>query len=67
MVGLYPSAGFFQRVAVALALNRQPEEAVLWLRRACHVVSQAQCAALKVAWENQALTRVEIKAVPWPH
>lgn len=67
MVGLYPSAGFFQRVAVALALNRQPEEAVLWLHRACHVVSQAQCAALKVAWENQALTRVEIKAVPWPH
>ena len=35
VVSIYPSPGFFQRLATALAVNNQPQEAALWLRRLC--------------------------------
>ncbi len=63
----FPSAGNFQKMAAALASNGQPDEARSWLRKACKMVSDSQCAALKAAWEDQALHDPRIAAVPWPN
>ena len=61
----YPSTGGFHKLATALAMNQQPQEATLWLKRMCKIVSESQCAAVKVAWENQSLQNPTIAAVPW--
>jgi O-antigen ligase len=65
--GLYPSGIFIQRLATALALNHQPREAALWLRRLCEVGGELQCAAVKKAWVRQAHSSPEIAAVSWPN
>lgn len=63
----YPSTSGFHKLATALAMNRQPEEATLWLKRMCKIVSESQCAAVKAAWANQSLGNPDIAAVPWPN
>ena len=63
---LYPSAGFIQRTAVALAWNKRPQDAALWLRRLCHIAPQSQCDAVRAAWTKQAATDPLIAAIPWP-
>lgn len=63
----YPSAGFLQKYAATLAMNQQPDEAQLWLKRVCKIVSESQCAAVKAAWANQSLSNPLIAAVPWPN
>lgn len=67
VTGAYPSAGAFHKLAGALAMNQQPDEARLWLRRMCKMVDQAQCAAVKVAWANQSVQNADIAAVAWPN
>lgn len=62
----YPSAGFFQKYAAALAMNQRPEEAQLWLRKLCKMVTEAQCLAVRAAWENHARIEPLIAAVRWP-
>jgi len=63
----FPSTGGFHKLATALALNRQPIEAELWLRRMCKIVSAQQCDAVKTAWRDQSLKNPAIAAVPWPN
>jgi O-antigen ligase len=63
----YPSAGFFHKLAVALAINQRPGEAKLWLTKMCKIVSKSQCAAVKSAWTSQALVNPLVAAVPWPN
>lgn len=63
----YRSTGAFHKLATALAMNQQPDEAQLWLKRMCKIVSESQCAAVKVAWANQSLSNPNIAAVPWPN
>jgi O-antigen ligase len=62
---LYPSAGFSQKLATGLALNGQPAEALLWLKKACKVSSASQCSALKKGWAMQSLQNPPIAAVKW--
>lgn len=62
-----PSTGGFLKLATALAMNKQTEEALLWLKRVCKIVSESQCAAVKAAWARQSLTDPLIAAVPWPN
>lgn len=62
-----PSTGGFLKLATALAMNKQPEEAQLWLRRVCKIVTESQCAAVKAAWGQQSLANPAIAAVPWPN
>ena len=63
----YPGAGQFHKLAVALAMNQHPDEARLWLRKMCKLVSESQCAAVKSAWAHQSLDNSEMAAVPWPN
>jgi O-antigen ligase len=62
-----PSTGGFHKLAAALAMNKQPIEAQLWLRRACKIVSETQCEALRSAWAQQSLSNSDIAAVSWPN
>jgi len=61
-----PSGGSLLKLASALAMNRQTEEAQMWLKKLCKFVSVSQCAAAKTAWANQSLANPLIAAVPWP-
>lgn len=63
---LYPSSGFFHKLATALALNDHPEEALWWLRRVCKIASSSQCAAVKQAWTMQSQVNAKIATVAWP-
>ncbi len=63
---MFPSTGFVQRIAVALAWNNRPQDAAKWLRRICTIAPQPQCDALKAAWTRQAAGDALIAAVPWP-
>ena len=62
----YPSTGNFHKVAAALAMNQQPQEATLWLKRMCKIVSETQCAAVRTAWASQSINIPDMAAVPWP-
>lgn len=64
---LFPSAGFVQRLAVALAWNNRPQDAAAWLRRLCNIAPPAHCDALKASWSRQAAADPRIAAVPWPN
>lgn len=63
---LYPSSGFFHKLATALALNDRPEEASWWLRRICKIASASQCIAVQQAWTMQSQASAKIAVVPWP-
>ena len=67
LTGLYPSAGFFHKLATAQALNQRPEEATLSLRQMCRIVPLRQCQAVQAAWENQSQSDPLIAKVPWPN
>ena len=62
----YPNIGFFQKLATALAMNRRPEEAAIWLTRMCRIAPESQCRAVKAAWAIQVQREVVLTAVPWP-
>jgi hypothetical protein len=66
VVGNNPNLQLFHKMAMTLALNHQPEEAKLWLRRMCKVVDKSQCLLVKDFWATQALKYPEIAATPWP-
>ena len=63
----FPNAGAFHKMAGALAMNQQPEESSVWLRKMCKIVSKDQCDAVKHAWAKQSLSDPDIAAVPWPN
>jgi len=66
VTGLFPTARFFQKYAMALALNQRPAEASLWLQRMSKMVPEAQCLILKKMWARQSVSIPEIAAIPWP-
>lgn len=63
----YPSTEAFHKLAIALAMNQRPEEAQLWLKRMCKIVSESQCVAVKATWANQSFHNPRIAAVSWPN
>lgn len=62
----YPSSEGVYKLAFALAMNGQPEESSLWLRRGCKVESESHCEVAKAAWASRSLQNPLIAAVPWP-
>ena len=62
----FPSAGNLYSVATALALNKNPQEARIWLVKTCRVVDQRQCASIKTMWSSDAKKQPELALVAWP-
>lgn len=67
VTGKYPGAGVFHKLATALAINKKPAEAALWLKKMCRMVPEPECAAVKDAWAKQSLLNADIASVPWPN
>ncbi|MBX9818269.1 MAG: Wzy polymerase domain-containing protein, partial [Burkholderiaceae bacterium] len=63
---LFPSAMSIFQLASTLALNQQPDETRMWLRRLCKVVSADQCEKARILWAKQSLRYPEIAAITWP-
>lgn len=63
----YPNAGTAYKLATALAMNQQPKEAQLWLKRVCKIVPDANCAGIKTVWANKSRQYPNIAAVSWPN
>lgn len=61
-----PSAFVLYRFAAMLAMNDQPDEAKVWLKRVCHISPPVQCKAIKEEWAKQSLVNKSIAAIPWP-
>ena len=66
ITALFPSTLFNYKLALALALNNQPDEARIWLIRMCKVVSADQCLKAQRFWANEALKHPEVAAIAWP-
>lgn len=66
VANLYPSAGNIHKLAAAMAWNKRPDEAQLWLRRMCSMVARDQCEAVRLGWARQAANDPKIRDVPWP-
>lgn len=66
VVNAYPGGGVIYKAAKALALNDQPLEAQLWLRKICKISSVEECDLIKRVWAQDALSSPFIAAVPWP-
>lgn len=54
------------KLATALALNQQPEEATLWLKRLCKSAPVNECMDAETIWTKQSLEYSDIAAIPWP-
>ncbi len=57
---------FIHKLATALALNHQPDEAKLWLMRLCKSAPAQHCTDAQNIWKRQSLKYPEIAAIPWP-
>ncbi len=66
LVTTMPSGLVMSKFAATLAINDQPVEAQLWLKRICLILSPELCEVNKVEWAKQAQTNKSIAAVPWP-
>jgi len=60
-----PSSAGIYKLAIALSLRGENEEATLWLRRLCKVMGKAQCQAVKLNWQERAITNSSLKNVNW--
>lgn len=58
---------FINKLAKALALNHQPEEAAWWLKRVCRTAPAKDCADAKAVWAKESLKFPEIAAISWPN
>lgn len=54
------------KLATALALNQQPEEAKLWLQRICKSSPVSDCISAQNLWQHQSLKLPDIAAIAWP-
>lgn len=62
----YSPRAFFQ-LSTLLALNDRPEEASLWLKRFCNVVSPSECEKNKHIWLLNSARSAKISIVKWPN
>lgn len=65
-VNTIPSAHIMYKLAMNLAMNERPIEAKHWLAKICKTTPEPNCQAMRVTWETEALTNVDMTAVPWP-
>lgn len=54
------------KLATALALNNQGDEAEQWLKRLCKSSPVKDCTEAQHMWSRQSLKHPEIAAIPWP-
>jgi hypothetical protein len=66
MAGMFPNVVFLNKLAMALAMNHQADEARSWLQRMCKVVPQKACDAARLEWVRQGKKTPEIAAIAWP-
>lgn len=66
VTGLYPNMLFFNKIAMAMALNQRPDEAALWLKRLCKLAPEGQCLLVQEDWAKQSRKNPAIANVPWP-
>ncbi len=62
----YPSATAVYRLAVALALNDQPDEALILLKKICKITHDVQCRKIQQAWQHESTRDPRRAAVKWP-
>ncbi|WP_162249328.1 PglL family O-oligosaccharyltransferase [Rhizobacter sp. Root16D2] len=65
-VARFPSGANMVRLAAALALNNQSEEAVQVLRRVCKLEPEATCQNLTALWAVLGARQPAIQRVTWP-
>jgi hypothetical protein len=58
---------FIHKLATALALNHQPDEARLWLKRLCKSAPDQDCIDAQAVWQKQSLKYPDIAAIHWPN
>jgi hypothetical protein len=64
-VSSLPSPGGFYKLARALALAGQPQEATLWLVRLCRMESEEQCQTVRAVWERDSTNEPQLLKVSW--
>jgi O-antigen ligase len=57
---------FINKLAAALALNQQADEARLWLIRLCKSAPVQDCTDAQTLWKRKSLKYPAIAAIPWP-
>ena len=62
----YPSRSSVYQLAVALALNGEPEKARAWLAKLCKFTNVDECMLAKRSWAQDSLNDPRIAAVIWP-
>jgi O-antigen ligase len=65
IVSTSPSSAGLYKLAVALSLRGENEEAKLWLQRLCKVMGGPQCQAVKAQWQAKSQTEPSMKKVNW--
>jgi hypothetical protein len=71
VVLMWPTADLFNKLAMALAIRNRPEEAALWIGRACAMTPETSCADLLQYWQNvlyksPEFARVRLPSTPAP-
>lgn len=67
LVSTIPSAFVMYRFAATLAVNNQPAEATLWLKRLCQTSPKEQCEVIMAEWKKQSKSNPKIAAIQWPN
>jgi O-antigen ligase len=62
-----PGVSELYKLAIALALNRRPDEGQSTLKKLCKVAAVEQCAMVSRVWAQRSLNEPGIAAVPWPN
>jgi len=65
IVSVLPSPGGIYKLAAALALRKQTEEADLWLKRLCKTQAAQQCDAVRMDWLAKAKIHTELAKIDW--
>lgn len=66
VVNFFAGPFLIHKLATALALNHQGDEAELWLRRLCKSSPAQDCIDARNVWKRQSLNYPEIAAISWP-
>lgn len=66
VASILPGKWLLHNLAAALAMNDQPEEAKVWLKRLCKNEPEFEWQIVKAAWAQRSLSNPKLAAVPWP-
>lgn len=62
----FPTVLNLNKLATALAVNSHTEEATLWLRRSCPLLSPDLCEAARRRWADSQKAFPQAAMLPWP-